>query len=221
MFGTTQRQQTIAKVPFDAILQIVRPLVDGIQPVQEATKEQSTMQLTEEIEKLEALLERGVITNEEFHQLKSRLISDFTNSRKEDPIAYQTAHLRSIERQNELARIDREWAIERERYYVRGRYGKTYLPTKAGGLATALMTGIFGGTWTIMALSLMGTAPDFPPFSIVKVLFPLFGIVFTLIGIVTGMRAFGKAIQYEQAHDEYQARRSEHLYNNNLNPGQV
>ena len=59
-----------------------------------------------------------------------------------------------------------------------------------------------------MAFSITSGAPDFGPFALAKVFFPLFGVVFTIgLRSGTGIYLMGKAQAYEQAFAAYQARR--------------
>src|SRR5438045_1138192 len=44
----------------------------------------------------------------------------------------------------ELARIDREWQIEREQYLMTGRYGNRYVPTPALSIFSGVLVAGFG-----------------------------------------------------------------------------
>jgi hypothetical protein len=115
--------------------------------------------------------------------------------------------LAEVRYQNELARIDREWQIERERYMIADRYGRRHVPTAGMGLGAAVVGGAFGVFWTVMAFSITSGGPDFGGFGFAKVAMPLFGVVFTVAAIGYGLHAYSKAQQYEKAHAAYQARR--------------
>ena len=75
------------------------------------------------------------------------------------------------------------------------------------GLGMAVVGGVFGLFWTIMAIAITGSAPDFGPFAIAKVVFPLFGVVFIVGAIYYGIHCYSRAQQYEEAFAAYQARR--------------
>lgn len=101
-----------------------------------------------------------------------------------------------IRLQNELERLDREWMMERERYMVRGKHGRTSVPSATGGVIAAVVAAGFGIFWTIIASSM--DAPSF---------FVLFGVFFVVVAIVMGAKTVGKAGAYENAHNAYQAER--------------
>jgi hypothetical protein len=75
------------------------------------------------------------------------------------------------------------------------------------GIGTAVVGGVFGVFWTIIALTITGSAPDEGPFSIVRVVFPLFGVLFTGTAIGYGIYCYNRAQQYQRAFQAYQARR--------------
>ena len=121
-----------------------------------------------------------------------------------EPVQQQRAE---VIYQIELARIDREWESERQQYFIRNRYGDRQLPRAGIGIVAMVVTGVFGTFWTIMAIAITGAAPNVGPFSIVKILFPLFGVLFTVLGISMGIYVFRRARQYQERLQAYQARR--------------
>ncbi|HZT78776.1 MAG TPA: hypothetical protein VFA26_01020 [Gemmataceae bacterium] len=110
-----------------------------------------------------------------------------------EPVADQLAEIRY---QNEIARIDREWQMEREQYLIRGRYG-SYVPSPGGSVLGGMVVVVFGIIWTMMAVS-MG-APLF---------FPLFGLVFIFLGIGVSLWSHSKAVSYREAFERYRRRRA-------------
>lgn len=76
-----------------------------------------------------------------------------------------------------------------------------------GGIAAV----VFGCIWTVMAIGVTSAAPDFGPFAIAKIGFPLFGIAFIALGIFTAMKNQRQAKEYKQARARYQRRRQELL----------
>jgi hypothetical protein len=105
-----------------------------------------------------------------------------------------------IRLQNELERLDREWLLEREQHMMRGKHGRTYRPSRAGGVVAAVVMGGFGVLWTGLAVS-MG-APFF---------FPLFGLVFIGFAVFVCISSVTKAGAYARGEQTYQARRDEVL----------
>lgn len=166
------------------------------------------MSLADELAKLEELRRSGALTDTEFAQAKAKLLAGEAapaNGAVADKLGEQLAEVRY---QNELERIDREWQIEREKYMVTGRYGRRYVPTPVMGRATAAIGGLFGVLWTIMAVSITSGAPDDGPFAIAKVIFPLFGVLFTGAAIGYGVYVASQAEAYNQVFAAYQARRA-------------
>ena len=165
------------------------------------------MSLADDLTKLEELRRTGALSEKEFAQAKAKLLAGDTPAG--DAVAEKLGEqLAEVRYQNELERIDREWAIEREKYMVPDRYGRRYVPTTGASLAGGIGIGVFGVFWTIIAFSITGSAPDEMPFSLVKVFFPLFGIGFTIFGVYMGFHAYGKAEAYTKAFADYQARRA-------------
>ena len=110
--------------------------------------------------------------------------------------------LAGIRLQNEVARLDREWGLERERYMISGRYGARYIPTPGMSILGGIVIVAFGGLWTAMATTIAGGAGV--PFAC----FPLFGILFMLFGAGVSIYSFTKAKQYQQAYEAYRHRRA-------------
>ena len=155
-----------------------------------------TMSLSDEIRNLQELRDSGVLTEEEFARAKATVLSSPSPPASGDDQAALQHHLQQIQRQNELDRLDREWEMEREQYLIADKYGARHVPTEGGSLVGAIVIGGFGLFWTITAAS-MG-APVF---------FPIFGILFIILGVGASLRGYGKAGEYRQAHQRYEQRR--------------
>jgi hypothetical protein len=175
---------------------IVRPL------------EESAMSLVGELAKLEELWRSGALSDAEFTKAKAALLSGTSAVSEQELGEHLADQLVEVKYQNELAQIDREWQIEREQYLIQGRHGMAHVPTAGMGIGAAIVGGVFGSVWTIMAVSITGGAPDEGPFSIAKVFFPLFGIVFTMAAIGYGVYAYAKAQKYQEAFAAYKERRA-------------
>lgn len=123
-----------------------------------------------------------------------------THTKQLDKIEQKTEqmanNLKVIELQNDLERLDREWADQRNTLLVRGKDGSLSEPSSAGSVVGGVIVILFGIFWTIGAAS-MG-APGF---------FPLFGLLFigfAIFGIVSGA---SKASRYQTEQADYQGRR--------------
>jgi len=165
------------------------------------------MSIADELSKLEELHRNGTLNEAEFAKAKAMLLN---SPAPQEPLVQHLAQQQAeIHHQNELARIDREWEMQRQQYYVTTRYGVRQLPTTGMGLGIAIVGGAFGIFWTIMAIAITGGAPDVGPFSVAKVIFPLFGILFTGAAIVFGIYCKVRAKKYQEAYEVYQRRRQQ------------
>lgn len=116
--------------------------------------------------------------------------------------------------ENQLNRLDLEWERDKKRYMVRGRYGHRYIPQKGASIGGGIVVAIFGTLWTIFAFgittgftwSLAGDPHGPPP--VIRVLFPLFGVVFVIVGIGWSVHSYHKAEQYADAWRDYEDQRS-------------
>lgn len=153
------------------------------------------MSLSDEIERLQRLRQSGALTDEEFARAKAAVLDAGL-----EPDSAASEHLERIEWQNELARLDREWDMEREQYMSTTKYGKRYVPTEGGSIGAAAFFIICGGFWTAGAASI--GAPGF---------FLLFGVLFMALGAGAGISSFSKAGAHRAAHERYQQHRAELL----------
>ncbi len=165
------------------------------------------MSLVDEIQKLEDLHRRGALTDEEFTRAKAALLAGPAAPAGEPLGQHLSDQLAEVRYQNDLAQIDREWQIERQKYLLSDRYGRWQVPTAGMGIGIAIGGGLFGAFWTVMAIAITGSAPDFAPFAVAKIVFPLFGLLFIGAAIGFGIYCYRRAQQYESAFAAYQARR--------------
>jgi hypothetical protein len=167
------------------------------------------MSLPDDLQKLEDLHRGGTLSEAEFRQAKAVLLAGGGGS-VDEPLGRQLSdQLAEVRHQNELARIDREWEIERQQYLIADRYGRRHVPTAGMGLATAILGGLFGVFWLVMAVSITGGAPNEGPFVIGKVVFPLFGVVFIAAVVGWGIHCQSRAMKYDAAFRAYRDRRSQ------------
>ena len=101
-----------------------------------------------------------------------------------------------IRRQNEVERLDREWQMRREELMVRGKRGSASTPSAAGGVIAIVIALIVGIFWMSMVASHGGGA------------FALFGLLFILVGVGSGINMILKAGQYDQSERQYQEERA-------------
>jgi hypothetical protein len=148
---------------------------------------------------LHDLRARGALTDEEFAAAKAAVIARGTDEGGPtvEPALY--ARLAELEWQAEVARLDREWDLERERYLVSGRHGHRSVPSRGMSVLGGVVMVGFGAVWTALAASMRGPG-----------LFPLFlaGVVMILAGVGIGISTYSKAVAYERAQDDYRRRRS-------------
>ncbi|MBA4062626.1 MAG: hypothetical protein C0501_02750 [Isosphaera sp.] len=166
------------------------------------------MSLADDLVKLEELRRTGALTDREFDQAKAALLAGGRTAGPDPVAANLGAQLAEVRYQNELARIDREWEIEKEQYMVADKYGRRHVPTTGMGYSVAVFGGVFGVFWTVMAVSITGGAPDFGPFAVAGVLFPVVGVAITIGTVVFGVYCVRKAEAYNRALAAYQARRA-------------
>src|SRR5262245_39381991 len=90
--------------------------------------EATPMNIADELRKLQDLHRSGVLTDEEFATAKAAVLAGNTTDDRAGNEPAMHAHLEEIKLQNEVARLDREWELEREQYMVAGKYGYRYIP---------------------------------------------------------------------------------------------
>ncbi len=105
----------------------------------------------------------------------------------------------AAEHEDELARIDREWDRERERYMVRRRHGRRYVPSATAGVVMGLLGVGIGLFWAVTTLNLGGGLGG---------AFSLFGVLFACLAAGLGVHQFNRAMRYRAAHAAYQRRRA-------------
>jgi hypothetical protein len=156
------------------------------------------MSMADELRKLQDLHAAGTLSDDEFAAAKATVLAGGHPDTPAD--GNLDGHLEEIKRQNDVAQLDREWAMERERYMVPGRYGYRYVPNRGMSLLGGLLVTGFGILWTVMAASMV--APVF---------FPLFGLLFIFAGLGVSAYSFLQANRYEEARLRYQRRRAQLL----------
>jgi hypothetical protein len=105
-----------------------------------------------------------------------------------------------------LARIDREWERERQGYLIKDRTGVRQVPTTGLAIGVAVGGGVLGAFVIALALGNFG-APTFTPIS-ASGLLVLLGVAFILVAGSFGIYCYWRALAYEKAFADYQARRN-------------
>jgi hypothetical protein len=185
------------------------------------------MSIADELAKLEELRRSGALSEPEFARAKALLLNSSASPPGQQTGDHLSEHLEEVRFQNELARLDREWASEREQYMVIDRYGRRHIPTTGGSVIGGVIVVGFGVVWTIFAFLLAQNGSEFlanhpmagPGEWLFPWLFPCFGVVFIIAGIAMSVSAHAKAQRYEQASQAYQRRRSELLAGRGEGPG--
>jgi hypothetical protein len=103
-----------------------------------------------------------------------------------------------LARQNELAKIDREWEQERQAYMVTDKQGGRHIPTVGGGWAAVCLMATLGLVWLVSMRRFMQPPPQFT----------IFVIVFAVAAVVGGLWRMNKAQEYQAAKARYEKRRT-------------
>jgi len=105
-------------------------------------------------------------------------------------------NLRVIELQNDLERLDREWADHRESFMVTSKNGHRSIPTEAGSMIGGGIGVIMGIVVLVVTSNIGGPAP-------------LFGLAFIGIAIFSLINGSSKASGYKNAESAFMDQRSD------------
>ncbi len=157
------------------------------------------MGVADDLTRLDDLRRRGALSGEEFEKAKAAVLAGAQEDR--------AGLLDEIRSQRELARVDHEWNVLRQRYLVNDRFRNPMVPSLAMGIGVIVIGVAFGGFWTAMAVAITSAFPDFGPFAMAKIAFPAFGAIFILSAIGWGGYCIARARAYQAALRDYQERR--------------
>lgn len=138
------------------------------------------MSISDELEKLAELRREGVLSDEEFEIAKQKVLHGESDTSAND-------QLEDIKNQNEIAQLDRQWEIEREKYVSYGEHGRRKVPSKVGSV-------IGGVVFCGIGLFMMS-------------IFPPMGFFVIILGCVGCALSFAKAVKYRAEEESYQRRR--------------
>ncbi|WP_035602446.1 hypothetical protein [Haloferula sp. BvORR071] len=106
-------------------------------------------------------------------------------------------NLRVIELQNDLERLDREWASRKDSFMVRGQHGHRHMPSTGGSVAGGIFAIVGGIVWMSFAARIGAPMP-----------FPLFGLLFIGFAIFSMVNGASKASSYESEGRDFEQRRN-------------
>lgn len=105
--------------------------------------------------------------------------------------------------QQELADLERQWDRKRESLMISDKHGRKHVPNSASSTIGGMVVVVFGGIWTIGAISMASQSP----FGSAK-LFPIFGLAFIAFGIFGIIHTNTKAGEYQRAESDYRRKRA-------------
>lgn len=173
------------------------------------------MGIADELQRLEQFRQAGTLTEAEFTQAKAR-----TLSARDADVVQGPALAKLLEQQltesrfhNDLARLDREWELERRKYLVRGNYGSWFIPTFSTVLVILLIAIAFCAFWwtTVFVITTAATQLGFrePSFWMIAGTLQVVGIVIASFIIFRALFCLLIAVNYNRAWRKYQRRRHE------------
>lgn len=118
-----------------------------------------------------------------------------------------SSQLEELNSRQRLEAMDREWQTRQAGFMITGKHGRTFTPSSTAALAGGIGATAFGILWTIFAVAITSSAPDFGPFAVVKIVFPLFGLVFVGMAVFGSVKTYRMAKNLEHAQQDYQVER--------------
>jgi hypothetical protein len=176
------------------------------------SSKESPMSIADELHNLGQLHERGALSDEEYAAAKEAALAAWAAPRgggfEESPMRPDSEEC--IE--DRVARLDREWELERQQYMVVGKYGHRSVPSRGLSLLGGAIAAGFGLLWIVVGSAMgQGAAEAGGAFGGVGSLLPLLGGVVIVSGIGVAIYSYLKASRYEEAYERYQRRRADLL----------
>lgn len=128
-------------------------------------------------------------------------------ARIEETTEALTDQLKELNSHQRLEALERDWQSRRLGFMMTGKNGRSYTPSKAIAIGSSIAMATFGVLWTVMAIAITSSAPNFGPFAVAKVIFPLFGLVFIGGAVFAGIKGYRMSEKLEHAQQDYQRER--------------
>ena len=138
------------------------------------------MSISDELEKLAELRREGVLSDDEFEIAKQKVLHGESDTSANE-------QLEDIKNQNEIAQLDRQWDIEREKLMTYSEHGHRRVPSKNGSLIGGV---VFCGFGLFM-----------------MTITPAIGLIAIVLGVGASAFSFFKAGKYQAAEQNYKRRR--------------
>lgn len=132
-------------------------------------------------------------------------------ARIEETTEALTDQLKELNNHQRLEAMERDWQSRRLGFMMTGKNGRSYAPTKTIAIGSSIAMAAFGVLWTVMAIAITSSAPNFGPFAVAKVIFPLFGLVFIGAAIFAGVKGYRMSDSLERAERKYHQERQQFL----------
>ena len=165
------------------------------------------MSLGDDLAKLDELRRSGAISEAEFQKAATGLFSRELGSAAPAPSDGTPRQPDDANYQAELARIDREWQRDERYYMVRTGMGRRQVPTTSMAFYLVVIGGGIGVAWVIITLTILRSMAAIGPLAPMRVVFPLIGVVYTVVVVGYGLYCYRHARLYQERYREYQARR--------------
>ena len=159
------------------------------------------MNFVDELERLERLRQSGGLTNPEFEQAKVKLLVGKSSK------GTDAKQLASLEKEMELARLDRAWESKKESYIIKEKWGRSRLPSVFIGVTNIVLGVGFGGFILWLASTFNSDyGVSAAPASWIGL---AAGLFFTLGRLWVGTNECNKAAEYDLRERAYYRKRAQ------------
>ena len=153
------------------------------------------MSIVDEVARLQELRVSGALTEDEFTAAKAKLLAEDGGSAT--PSADVEREVRRLGIQNEILRLDQDWAREQDSLMLVGKGGSRTIPSRGRNAFAVIFISAMG----LIVLTL-GLSAHFA-----LMIFMVVAVI--ALAISAGVSGSAKADIYEQAKEQYQRRRAE------------
>ena len=168
----------------------------------------SIVTLAEELHSLDQLQQDGKLTAEEFAKAKQLLLGEPLKPVDLTAPMGVERRLETIQIQNELAQLDREWQQSIPTYEFTGRYGQRFLPNGLSGLIYIVFGGGCGLFWAFASYLFAEQLTQFPPLDWFFYALAILAALFAATSILRGLAHLVVSQNYAAAAYRYQTRRA-------------